>query len=488
MKKDFFLIGCTSLILGIFIRSFVFIPSAVSGFFIAVAVCCAAYGLVRGHAKALLVACSVFFTVLGIIRFDQKENGIPKILPELYGTKIFAQGYVWGEPTLSSSGNQQVRVKVISFPEEFFVMATARPYPEWRVGDPITISGEITEPSSDGDFDYRAYLAKDDIYATMVYPQVQLAENTAIPKLLRGKMILASIKRSFLKRIEAALPEPQAGFLAGLLLGEKGGMPKTLLEDFRITGTTHIIALSGFNISIIGDTLLRILQFAMIPFSISFWISIVFIFLFTVMVGAEASIVRAAIMGILVLTARRTSHMYDARRALLGAAAAMLFINPSLLRFDIGFQLSFFATAGILFLTPIMQEKLQWIGWESLREILVTTFAAQLGVLPILVWNFGGISLISPITNVFVLPVIPLAMLFGFLAGLSAFLSVSLGVIAGIVAWIFLSYELSVVSLFARLPIAYVEFAGWGLGLFLILYAAWFLFFLRTNLKFSANG
>lgn len=487
-RHDFFLIGCTSLVFGIFIRSFISIPSAISGFFLAGAVCCAAYGLARSHAKALLVACSIFFVVLGIARFDQKESGIPKILPELYDTNISAQGFVWDEPTHSSAGNQQIRVKVITFPEEFFVMATVRPYPEWHVGDAIAISGKITEPISEGDFDYRAYLAKDNIYATMIYPRMAAVHDLPVPKILKGKMFLASIKRSFLERIESILPEPQAGFLAGLLLGEKSAMPKELLEEFRVTGTTHIVALSGFNISIIGDTLLKTLQFLLIPFSISFWISVAFIILFTIMVGAEASIVRAAIMGILVLAARKGSRMYDARRALLGAAAAMLFINPSLLRFDVGFQLSFFATAGILLFTPVVEEKLQWISLEPLREILVTTLSAQIMVLPILVWNFGGVSLISPIANIFILPLIPLAMLFGFIASLAGFLWSGFGMLLGLLAWVFLSYELLAVSFFSQIPLAYLEFAGWGIVAFLLLYAFSLGIFLNSNVKRVLHG
>lgn len=191
------------------------------------------------------------------------------------------------------------------------------------------------------------------------------------------------------------------------------------------------------------------------------------------MVGAGASVVRAAVMGILILLAQQAGRLYQIKNALVFAGALMIFINPKVLVWDVGFQLSFAATLGLVYISPILQKWLEAdkddfslpgsIGAfvksdKSVKLILVATLSAQIAVLPLLVVNFGQLSLISPLANLLVLPVIPITMLFGFLAALAGLLFLPLGQIFGWLSWLFLTYEIKVIELLAKIPLAAVSF------------------------------
>lgn len=456
-----FSFGIFSFIMGVAVRSFFDVPSGIVWLFVCIAAGSIAVGLAKRQKEYALYGAVLLIFCAGVFRMAAVA-AVPSSVTDMYGQSIDARGIVWSEARVNRL-SQQLTIKVFSdargiVREPFFILANVRLYPEYRIGDSVSISGTVLKPENFSEFDYIAYLAKQDIRAVMRYPTVDRdPDAVSVPFAIAVQKKLFSIKRAFLERIELLVPEPHASFLAGLLVGEKRAIPDDLINALRDTGTMHIVALSGFNISIIGDALLRALQLLLIPFAVSFWISSAAIILFTIMVGAEASIVRAAIMGIVALLARKHSRMYDARLALGAAAAAMIAWNPALLRFDVGFQLSFLATAGLVLLAPRLEYFLRWVRYDWMRSTLATTLAAQLAVLPLLVYYFGGVSLISPIANLLVLLVIPMTMGIGFLAGALGFLSMSIGSVIAIAAWVLLQYELSVIRFFAKMPFAHIE-------------------------------
>src|SRR3989344_1654201 len=197
------------------------------------------------------------------------------------------------------------------------------------------------------------------------------------------------------------------------------------------------------------------------------------------MTGAAASAVRAAVMGLLLLLALQVGRLYQIKNALILAGAIMVYLNPRVLVWDLGFQLSFTATLGLIYIEPILE---RWFSWEekddmiqakknffektarSAKIILATTLAAQIAVLPLLVVNFGQLSLIAPLANILVLPVIPLTMLAGFVAALAGLIFLSLGKILGWAAWLFLSYEIKIIELLAKIPLAATNFKWSWLG------------------------
>jgi len=251
------------------------------------------------------------------------------------------------------------------------------------------------------------------------------------------------------KAIQNILPEPQASFLAGLLLGIQDNIPKDLIENFNKTGTRHIIALSGYNITIIASLLMGFLLWLGFWRKHAFFISIIAIIFFVILTGASASVVRAAIMGTLVLIAQRAGRISNPRNLLAATAFLMLLKEPSALIDNVGFQLSFAATIGILYLGPRLQK---------LPEILATTLSAQIAVLPFLAYYFHQISLISPFANLLILPIIPVTMAIGFMAVILGIIWIPAGAFFSWPTWLFLTYEIKLVEIMAKMPFGSLNF------------------------------
>ena len=294
------------------------------------------------------------------------------------------------------------------------------------------------------------------------------------------KLFLAKIKNSFENKLDLILSEPHNAFLKGLLFGERESLPADLVLNFQRTGTTHIVALSGYNITLLARFFLIVLLYLTVPYYLSFWVASLAIILFVVMVGASPSVVRAAIMGILVLLAGREGRSYHITNALVFAGALMLWQNPKILRFDAAFQLSFLATLGLVYVSPLLEKLFQrrhsGLRTEkehlflSFKKIFIETISAQFAVLPLLIYLFGQVSLVSPLVNVLILLAVPYVMAVGFAAAASAFIFYPLGQILGWAAWVLLEYKIRIISLFAGLPLAFVQVSGWAWAILIIFY------------------
>jgi len=281
---------------------------------------------------------------------------------------------------------------------------------------------------------------------------------------------LVSFKNQVSLKIAQTLPEPEASFLDGILLGSRQNLDQQTLNELSATGTSHLIALSGFNITII-------IYFLMIVFKklspkVSFIIILLAIVSFVVMTGASASIVRAAIMGTVMLLAKRLGRLSEASISLCLAAFLIVLFNPNVIRYDIGFQLSFLATIGIVYLQPILENKIEKrfpSAPKLLNQTFSATISAQVMVLPVLILSFGKMSIVSPIVNLIVVPVIPLAMLIGFIQIIFSFIWIKLGLVIGWVSWLILKFCLIIISFFSRLPFSQVEITKFS-NLILIAY------------------
>lgn len=273
------------------------------------------------------------------------------------------------------------------------------------------------------------------------------------------------------------IPTPEAGLLEGLLLGGDGKLPKNIQDNFSRTGTTHIVAVSGYNITIIAEYLMLSLLFLGFWRRQAFWFSILGIFLFILMIGFPSSAVRAGVMGMLLLWAMKNGRLANSQNAIVASAAIMLLINPLLLRWDIGFQLSFLATLGIIYLYPFLERRLVKKNKVfGILEILGLTISAQIFVLPIILMNFGSLSLISPLANVLVLPIIPLTMLLGFIAGISKIIFPPLAMFFSWLVYLPLRYEIESISFLAGLKWASIEIKNFAWYLAVI----WYILLIRT--------
>lgn len=404
----------------------------------------------------------------GILRFDISESAT-KVLTNFNDNNADIQvfGYINDEPKrLIDKQHLTLLVKEIRasgyviFTDEK-VLITTDLYPEFGYGDLISIGGKLQSPKNFDDFDYVNYLAKDGIFSLAYYPkiykimqkdffrpkEISIFENLKI-SLFKN---IFKVKKAFEESVERIIAEPNAALVNGILLGSRQNIPQDLKEAFNKTGTTHILAISGYNITIVGLYISSLLMFFMRRQK-AFWFTVLGITLFTILTGASASVVRAAIMGILVLVAYREGRFYSMTNSLVFAGALMIVLNPKILRFDVGFQLSFLATMGLIYLSPFIRDKLERMPnlW-NFKENFIATASAQIMVLPVILYNFGRFSLLSLPANVLILPAVPLTMFFGFVAGILGLIWSRLGEITGLIAWFLAEYEILVTKLFSSI-------------------------------------
>ncbi len=338
------------------------------------------------------------------------------------------------------------------------ILITTGLFPEFSYGDEIQVSGVLKKPenfemNNGREFDYVSYLAKDDIKYQMFLPKIKAIShgngNFVKRNLLRLKQIFAG-------NLQKVIPEPHASLASGILVGAKHSLGKDIEDKFRQTGLIHVVVLSGYNVTIVIDFIMRMLSF--LPKVVGVSGGIVGIFLFALMTGGTATVVRASIMSLLVIIARATGRNYDILRALGVASCLMVFQNPRILMSDPSFELSCMATFALVACSPFFERHLQWLPEKfQIRGTVASTLATQVFLLPILVYMTGIVSLVGLLTNLLVLVIVPATMLMSFLVGLAGFVSLFLSTIVGYFAYLFLNYMLSVVSIFASLPFAYLE-------------------------------
>lgn len=255
---------------------------------------------------------------------------------------------------------------------------------------------------------------------------------------------LFRLKAAFERNLKNVLPSEKAAFLSGLTVGSTAEFTKSFLADLRTTGTTHLVALSGSNVS----QIIQALMFAFtwfLPRKKVFWPALAVITLFVIMTGAEASLVRAAIMNGIVLIGNHYERMESMRNAIITAAFVMALWNPLIPAFDLGFQLSFAAILGMAYVQPAIKKYSPWKNKHFMAGI-----AAQAGVIPVLALAVGRVNILSIIPNMLVATAIPMTVGLGFLTGTLGFISKTLSFAPAWLANILLSYEMGVVHLFAR--------------------------------------
>jgi len=243
---------------------------------------------------------------------------------------------------------------------------------------------------------------------------------------------------------------PSASALAlGILFGDRSGFTPEFRESLRASGTTHIVALSGFNITIIVSFFAVLFFFIPIkwrPFSIT-----VGVLGFVALVGPSASVVRAAIMGSLVLFARNSGRLIDIKGPISFAALAMVLHNPFIIVYDAGFLLSFSALIGIIFLAPWLYKILfRTDETHALKLISVQCFSAGIAVAPVAMILFGSFNWLSFIPNIMIIWSVPFAMFFSFASGITAMVSDYLALPFSIIAESLLFYAIGIINFFAR--------------------------------------
>lgn len=334
---------------------------------------------------------------------------VPNQFERWMGEKQDFEGVVVTEPDVRQD-KQLITIQPYGYTQRVLVTTTLSS--RFQYGDRVWVRGKVVEAKAFDDFDYPGYLARFNTYALVRFPKAIVLShhkaNPIIDTLLQLKQILVG---HLLKLYDSV----QGNFLLGILIGAKRGLPQEVTNNFIRTGTSHVLAASGFNISIF-ITWLACLAYA-IGRRAQMTLSVLCIFAFVVIAGPTASVVRAACMGVMLMLGQFSGRLYNPLTGLLFVAAGMVLLNPRILYWDIGFQLSAAATCGILLGVPLFSALKEKVGgWYTLCELLGITLCAICSTLPVSLWRFGELSTIAPVANILIVPPVETVMALGFLS------------------------------------------------------------------------
>ncbi len=448
----FFIFGIYLASLGFGSSAIFFVPSAAFLFLLIF--------ILKKNVKYIYLSVLLIFIFFGVFYFGSRDGTHNKIFAD-YGKRSLFEATI--TKVLSSND------KTISFAAEMKnkekILMRMPKYPEFSYGDTLSFQGAIYDV---GDNSYSKYLLKEGISGIVNFPEIVDTD-----KSYGGfKHDLIKFKDRIINFFDGTLPEKESSFLSGLILGEKEGFSEEFKEAMKKSGTTHLVALSGYNVSLLVMGTLFIFSF-FLPRLLSLFLALVLVIIFVTMTGGESSVVRAAIIGFLMFAAGESGRLFDPRNVIMIAALIMLLINPRLLVFDIGFELSFLAFLGIVYLKPIIAGESKFFaepGFMNWRDNLNSTFSAQIMVLPIIWGNFGYVSPVSLPANALIAGLIPVTMALGFGAASLGLLSHHLGILGSWVVFPFLKLETFMVELFGNIDLGFS--VNFGLVASVVYYSA----------------
>lgn len=465
---------------GIFARSILFENWWPALFIVLMAVLVGAFNFLKPRRAYALAAIFFICVALGIGRAAISDTPLPKAFTADIRHRVSYEGIVVSDPDVRDA-NQRVQIRVTKGGESTNVLAVASRNTNIMVGDRVNVSGTLLVPESFADdngrtFRYDKYLQRDGVRFIMNYAYIRLSGQGVESRApwYSVSAILAKIKHAFLDGIRATLPEPHASLAGGITIGGKSGLGNELKEAFTRSSLVHIIVLSGYNVMVVAEWVMTL--FALTPLRKRWAITagVFALMLFVGIAGASATAIRAALMAVIALYARATGRTYAAGRALLFVILLMLIWNPLYLVFDPGFGLSVAATAGLIWLAPIIEFfiKIKNAFWNN---VVATTLAAQIFVLPLLLYNTGNLSIVAIPTNLLVVPLVPLAMGLSAIAGFAGMIFSSFAPIIGIViafpAYLANEYILFIARESSAFPLATFTLPPFPFWLTLLAYA-----------------
>jgi len=432
--------------------------------------------IARQHRKTTILA-SLCLIVLftGALRYQSNLPGDDENYLRFYNDQetVQIEGVVDSDPEVGDKTTHlrlsTTRIKVAQEWREISgtVLLFVPRYPTYDYGDELSVTGNLQTPPHLDDFDYPAYLARQGVYSTMLYPEIEIVGKGAGSKPLQW---LYSLRNDLSRTLTRTLPEPQASLAQAILLGKRDNLPPQLGTDFSETGTSHLLAISGLHLSIVTGILLIIgIWLFGRRRNIYVWLALGAIWLYALLVGMNPPILRAAIMASLFLTATLLGRQRSAFTSLAFAAAIMIGINPQIL-WTASFQMSFAAMTGLIFIFPPLQSMGRkavnvTLGDDgiavSIVSIVTDSFSVTLGAIiavwPVIAYHFGIISLDTLPATFFALPALPIIIVTTVLTAGVGLVALPIAQGIGWLAWFFLSYMLWVVKCFAILPPSPIE-------------------------------
>ena len=373
-------------------------------------------------------------TIEGVVVKEPREKDISKTL------EVFT-------PSLNT------KILINNFPK----------HSECSYGDKITFTGNIFIPTilenDIGIFDYRRFLRKNgvDYIAPFIDAfECEKSDDNSLYVSFAQKLLV--LKEGFTNRVSKVIPTPESSIINGVIIGGRNALSEDIERSFVVSGIIHIAVLSGYNVSIVLSAVSSVVFLFILSPLVATGIIYLFLFMFVIITGAGAPIVRASIMASIILLARLFKRKEIGLRILFFTGFLMVLINPYILLYDVSFHLSFLATFGIISLSPYINTTIKERGIKALiKEVLMVTLIAQLFVFPYILYKFGSLSLFSIVTNALVLPLVPFLMLFGFLGVIIGYLFEPLGNIFLYISFYISSYIIKVSDTITSLPFSYTE-------------------------------
>lgn len=363
----------------------------------------------RGQKNVVMgvISLVVLSAGLGVWRMESVLNR-PNQYAELVGKNLDFEGQV----TYVDRRVEQAFVNVKMDGKSSNVQFRLSPKTSVRYGDRVWVRGKIQLPKSSIDFDYEKFLKSRNVDAVGYYPKIVTLKSGEGNPVLSA---LISFKDFLSRQVSRVYKGDVLALVSGVLLGSKEGISSNLSDTFSSAGLSHILVASGFNLTVLVGSvsgLVYVLGRKRLQLAAA-----VLVFAFVGMTGgAAASILRAGIMALLLIISRIWGRQYSSGGAVILAASIMVLLNPHILLWDAGFQLSFAATCGIIFLTPVFDDFLsKFVQLNFLRENIAVSIAAVLSTLPIISFHFDRLQLLSLPSNLVVVPFVPVLMLLGFL-------------------------------------------------------------------------
>ena len=428
--------------------------------------------LLQKREKAMLVCVCGIIVLLGIMRVLLPMKNQDISITEQYKKQVHIEGVIKGDIEDKNTKSRYTVVihKINNEVVEEKKILVYEPYPSRCVsGEEVSFEAKLSEAedfmtNAGRVFAYKRYLQQMGISA------ISYIQESGCVGQRKQYAIFERMRTHFVKAMHTFLPTKEATLLGGLLLGLRGTLPADLMEAFRATGLIHIIVLSGHNITLIAEGVRKILRKT--PTTVSFTVSLAVIVLFVLFAGAQMAAIRAGSMAVIALVARATHREYDGIRALTFVALAMMVYNPAQVLFSTAFHLSFLATLGLLLFSESIEKKMKKIPQKyEMRSIVAATLATHILLFPYLAYAIGEISVVGIPANILVLPIIPVAMLFGAATTLIATIAPPVATIVSPIAYLPLKLITAITEILARVPHATLPLPEIGVFVTLIVTA-----------------
>ncbi len=494
-KTIIFFVSTLPFIMGIASISFVPFLQGVSefcyfGFFLIFLVILFLFRINRRIKIAILIA---IFLFLGLWRYAVSFKNIEVNNLSYYNKQTVEIKGVIKSDIIQKNKNQkfeldieQIKISNVWQDTKAKVLVYADIYPQFNYGDELFLFCDLKTPESFEGFAYDRYLALHNIYSICYYPDIKKAAEN------QGNYFFAfsyNLKNKIRSIIDRGLSEPESGLARAIILGDSKMINDDLRAGFSRSGISHIVAISGLHIAII----VGMIAFFLFKIGLSrnqvFYLTIIILVLFIVFVGMPVSAVRAGIMVAIAMYALKIGRTSKPERLVIFTVCVLMFINPKLFRDDIGFQLSFTAVLGIIYIFPIIKawlEKIKITNKYKIRDILGVTMAAQIATMPIAVYYFEVLPILGIIVNLFVLWVLPFLIGSIVVAIIIAFILKFFIVYVFFVPMIILDYIIIISSLVNKIPFAYIEIKI-SIAIVLLYYFCLIMLIFLENLKNKNN-